>query len=52
MCVQREIKELEWYHNSNLAFVTDEKGAVVVQVINSIHRGSSGLLRVSMEYFN
>ena len=29
--------------------MTDERRAVVVQVTNSAHRGSSGLIRVSME---
>ena len=51
MCVQKKIEELEQYHNGHPAFVTDEKRAVVVQVTNSVHRGSSGLLRVSMEEY-
>lgn len=51
MCVQKEIEELEQYHDGHPAFVTDEKRAVVVQVTNSAHRGSSGLLRVSMEEY-
>lgn len=51
MCVQKEIEELERYHDGHPAFVTDEKKAVVVQVTNSNHRGSSGLLRVSMEEY-
>ena len=51
MCVQKEIKELENYHDVHPAFVTDEKRAVVVQVTSSAHRGSSGLVRVSMEEY-
>ena len=51
MCVQKEIEELERYHDGHPAIVTDEKKAVVIQVTNSVHRGSSGLLRVSMEEY-
>ena len=44
MCVQKEIEELENYHDVHPTFVTDEKRAVVVQVTSSAHRRSSGLV--------
>lgn len=51
MSVQKEIDELEKYHDARPAFVTDEKRAVVVQVTDSSRRGSSGLIRVSTEEY-
>jgi hypothetical protein len=51
MYVQKEIEELESYHDGHPAFVTDEKRGVVVQVTNSVHSGSSAFVRVSMEEY-